>query len=216
MRERSPYFGNSIGIYPCDECRQSDLSFPVIDSKVGHPNESCGSPPQDHWSRRCGVVRPERGPTSGQKPSSRQLCLSWLGIAVFSRTDFSFRPLATIERKWRTQAGMRHKLTLSHRPQAGLRVCRDWPTAGSNFRGIDQSKGNFVRPLELELLARLARGCDFEAQALDDLPRRAYLIGDRLRQLAGAEPERILQADAHIPDRGLFRRPAKHPRQSIG
>ena len=107
MRERSPYFGNSIGIYPCDECRQSDLSFPVIDSKVGHPNESCGSPPQDHWSRRCGVVRPERGPTSGQKPSSRQLCLSWLGIAVFSRTDFSFRPLATIERKWRTQAGMR-------------------------------------------------------------------------------------------------------------
>ena len=46
--------------------------------------------------------------------------------------------------------------------------------------------------------------------------RRAYLIGDRLRQLAGAEPERILQADAHIPDRGLFRRPAKHPRQSIG
>ncbi len=55
-----------------------------------------------------------------------------------------------------------------------------------------------VASLEREHLARLRRLGDLETEALDDLARQRHLLGVGFCQPAGAGPERILEADAHI------------------
>src|SRR5450755_4005826 len=52
--------------------------------------------------------------------------------------------------------------------------------------------------LELQDLAGLVRGGDDETHSLDDLPHGADLRGVRLRELAGSEPQAVLQADAYV------------------
>src|SRR6185312_11377129 len=55
-----------------------------------------------------------------------------------------------------------------------------------------------IGPLQPEDLARVVGRRDLEAQALDDLPHLADLLGIRGRELAGPDPYRILEADAHV------------------
>src|SRR3954454_3625880 len=55
-----------------------------------------------------------------------------------------------------------------------------------------------VAALELQDLAGLVRGRDLEAEALDDLARLHDLLGVRFRELAGPDPERVLETDAHV------------------
>src|SRR6516165_11790206 len=60
------------------------------------------------------------------------------------------------------------------------------------------SERDLVSALELEDRACLVRGRDFEAKSFDDLARLRDLGGIRLGQLAGADPQRVLEADPHV------------------
>src|ERR1044072_9212064 len=60
------------------------------------------------------------------------------------------------------------------------------------------SETHLAAALEHQDLARLVRGGDLQSQPLDDLPHLGDLRGVRLGELARADPERVLEADAHI------------------
>src|SRR5690242_13461639 len=61
-----------------------------------------------------------------------------------------------------------------------------------------RSEPDLVAALELQHLARLVRARDGEAEPFDDLAHRAHLLRVALGELAGAEPERVLEADADV------------------
>src|SRR5712671_2808139 len=52
--------------------------------------------------------------------------------------------------------------------------------------------------LQLQHLARLARGRDGKPQLLDQAARLRDLLGIRFRELAAAHPQAVLQAHAHV------------------
>jgi hypothetical protein len=56
-----------------------------------------------------------------------------------------------------------------------------------------------VAALELKDRARFIRRGDFEPQPLDNLARGAHVLGIVLGEMAGANPERILQPDTDSP-----------------
>src|SRR5947207_8097598 len=61
-----------------------------------------------------------------------------------------------------------------------------------------KSKIHPVPALEHQDFARLIRRRDFQSQPLDDLARLGDLRGIRLGELAGADPQRVLKADAYV------------------
>src|SRR3954471_8845828 len=63
---------------------------------------------------------------------------------------------------------------------------------------VRRSKIHAVAALELQDLAGLVRGRDLEAEALDDLARLHDLRRVRFGELAGPDPERVLEPDAHV------------------
>src|SRR5947209_211460 len=65
-----------------------------------------------------------------------------------------------------------------------------------------RSEADLVAALQLQHRAGIVGGGEFEAEALDDLPGLGDLLGIRLRELAGADPQRILQADANVAAHG--------------
>src|SRR5579862_4990638 len=67
-----------------------------------------------------------------------------------------------------------------------------------SIRSIKSSEANLVGALQLKHFAGVIRRGELEAEALDDLAGPFYLRRVRGCELAGADPERILEADAHI------------------
>src|SRR5207302_8330463 len=61
-----------------------------------------------------------------------------------------------------------------------------------------RSEADLVAALQLQHLAGVVRRGELEAEAFDDLPGPGDLLGIRFRQLAGADPQRVLQADADV------------------
>src|SRR5262245_31652203 len=59
-------------------------------------------------------------------------------------------------------------------------------------------EGDIPSPFQLEHLARLVRGRYRKAQLLQNPLRLADLVGVGLRQLAAADPQAVLQADADV------------------
>ena len=53
-------------------------------------------------------------------------------------------------------------------------------------------------PFRPRISPRIVGRRDLEPQPLDDLPRRAHLRGIRLGELAGSEPQAVLEPDAHV------------------
>src|SRR6185503_601590 len=74
---------------------------------------------------------------------------------------------------------------------------RRW-TRGSSPRVTKTSEIHLVAALEHQDLARLVGRRDLQPQPLDDLARLGDLLGVRLGELAGADPERVLQSDAYV------------------
>src|ERR1700682_3511024 len=66
------------------------------------------------------------------------------------------------------------------------------------------SKSDGAAAFELQDLARLVRSGNGEAHPLDDLPHGADLRGVRFGELAGSEPQAVLETDTHV---------APHPRR---
>src|SRR5216110_2518466 len=59
-------------------------------------------------------------------------------------------------------------------------------------------KSDIPPPFEFEHVARIAGRRDGESQFLQDAPRLRHLLGVGFRELAAAEPQAVLQPDAHV------------------
>src|SRR5579872_4064619 len=60
------------------------------------------------------------------------------------------------------------------------------------------SKRHLIATLERENLARLVGRGDLVAEAFEDLAHLRDLLGIRFGELAGADPQRVLHADANV------------------
>src|SRR5262245_41279642 len=72
------------------------------------------------------------------------------------------------------------------------------PSEQCKMRRRQRSESDLVTTLERQDLAGVVRRGDFEAEAFEDHPRLLDLLGVRLGELAGPDPERIFKADADI------------------
>src|SRR6185503_6952657 len=81
---------------------------------------------------------------------------------------------------------------LTLRPPLGVRPLS--PRYGSD----PELEVHPVSALQLQDRARLVRRGDLEAEPLDDLARGVHLLGVGLGELAGADPEGILEAYADV------------------
>src|SRR4029079_5018245 len=84
---------------------------------------------------------------------------------------------------------------------APKRIHRSFEARGRKRTGSSgrrASEIHLVAALERQDFARLVGRGDFEAEALDDLAHLGDLLRVRLGQLAGADPERVLHADADV------------------
>src|SRR5581483_3390748 len=166
-----------------------------------------------HRPNASSAVCAATGPPARMSPSRPTAA----AVASFAIASLPPRRLRASPPSHRTAARARQ------RPAAAVRL-RPFkpPTAGSGVRGwMDPrdkpeddsdnrvsirsaigSERDLVAALELQNLAGLVGGGDLEAQSLDDLAHLRHLLGVALGEAAGTQPQRVLEADAHVAAHG--------------
>src|SRR5256885_9759864 len=79
------------------------------------------------------------------------------------------------------------------------RVGHSCASAGKEkTRSASSLKSDIASSLQLQHVASLVRRGDGEAELLQDAPRLRHLLGVGFSELAAAEPQAVLQPDAHV------------------
>src|SRR5665213_264574 len=89
-----------------------------------------------------------------------------------------------------------------------------WPLVRLIYAGWlgpqPNSETDLVASFQRQYFPRLVGRCDLQAKPFDDLSNLRHLVGIRLCELAGADPQAVFETDADIPAHGGRHRRDRH------